>query len=166
MEKTVRLYKPDDCKEIVKLFYDTVHTVNLKNYNSVQLDAWAPKGIDMDVWNESLSKSQTVVVEINGVIVGFGNLDDTGYFDRLYVHKGFQGQGIATIIANELEKYAQQQGIMVVTTEASITARPFFERRDYQTVKKQSIMRKGRTLTNFMMKKDLAKHYPYLRNLS
>jgi len=102
MEKTVRLYKPEDCKEIVKLFYDTVHTVNLMDYSSAQLDAWAPKEINVDTWKKLLSKSHTVVVESNGVIVGFGNLDDTGYFDRLYVHKDFQGQGVATIIANEL----------------------------------------------------------------
>ena len=102
MEKTVRLYKPEDCKEIVKLFYDTVHTVNLKDYSLAQLDAWAPEEIDVDMWEKSLSKSHTVVVESNGIIVGFGNLDDTGYFDRLYVHKDFQGQGVATIIANEL----------------------------------------------------------------
>ncbi len=53
----------------------------------------------MDMWDKSLSSNNMVVVEINGFIVGFGDLDDTGYFDRLFVHKDFQGQRIATIIA-------------------------------------------------------------------
>jgi len=56
-----------------------------------------------------------------------------------------------------IEKYAQQNGIMVFTTEASITARPFFEKRGYQVVKEQSIRRKGQTLTNFLMKKHFTK---------
>jgi hypothetical protein len=73
MKKTVRLYKPDDCKEIVELFYDTVHTVNFKDYSSAQLDLWAPKEIDMDMWDKSLSNSHTVVVESNSVIIGFGS---------------------------------------------------------------------------------------------
>lgn len=155
MEKIVRLYKPEDCKEIVELFYDTIHTVNLNDYSSAQLDAWAPKEIDMDVWDKSLSNNHTVVVEINGLIAGFGNMDNTGYFDRLFVHKDFQGQGIATTIANELEKYAKQNGIMVITTQASITAKPFFEKRGYRVIKKQSVERKGQILTNFVMGKHL-----------
>lgn len=157
MEKTVRLYKPADRKEIVELFYGTVHTVNLNDYSPAQLDAWAPKEIDMDAWDKSLSNNHTVVVEINGLIAGFGDMDDTGYFDRLFVHKDFQGQGIATTIADELEKYAQQNGIMVVTTEASITAKPFFEKRGYRVIKRQSVKRKGQTLINFVMEKHLDK---------
>jgi putative acetyltransferase len=109
------------------------------------------------MWDKSLANNYIVVVEINGVIVGFGDLNDTGYFDRLFVHKDFQGQGVATIIANELEKYAQQNDIMVVTTEASITARPFFEKRGYLVIKQQSIECKGQTLTNFVMEKNLDK---------
>ncbi|RPJ77510.1 MAG: GNAT family N-acetyltransferase [Alphaproteobacteria bacterium] len=157
MKKTIRLYKPDDCKEISKLFYDTVHTVNFKDYSSAQLDLWAPKEIDMDMWDKSLSNSHTVVVESNSVIIGFGSLDDTGCFDRLFVHKDFQGQGVATIIANELEKHAQQNDIVIVTTEASITAKPFFEKLGYQVIKQQSIELKGQTLTNFLMEKHLIK---------
>jgi putative acetyltransferase len=157
MEKIVRLYKSEDCKEIVTLFYDAVHTVNLKDYTSAQLDAWALEEIDTDIWDKSLSNNYTVVVETNGLIIVFGDLDDTGYFDRLFVHKDFQGQGVATIIANELEKYAQQNGITVVTTEASITAKPFFEKRGYRVIKKQSVECKGQTLTNFVMEKRLDK---------
>jgi len=83
-------------------------------------------------------------------------MDKTGYLDRLYVHKDFQGQGIATIIADELEKYAQRRDI-IITTEASITAKPFFEKRGYKTIKQQSVERKGQTLINFIMEKYLVK---------
>lgn len=157
MRKTVRRYKQQDCKEIVKLFYDTVHTINSKDYSSAQLDAWAPEEINVDMWNKSLSSTYTVVTEINGSIVGFGNLDKTGYLDRLYVHKDFQGQGIATIITDELEKYAQKHDITIITTEASITAKPFFEKRGYKTIKQQSVERKGQTLINFLMEMHLVK---------
>jgi putative acetyltransferase len=157
MRKTVRQYKSQDCKEIVKLFYNTVHAINSKDYNSAQLDVWAPQEIDVDMWNKSLSSTYTVVVEINGTIVGFGNLDGTGYFDGLFVHKDFQGKGIATIIADELEKHARRHDIKVITTEASITARPFFEKCGYKVVKQQNIELKSQTLTNFMMEKYLDK---------
>lgn len=32
---------PEDCEEISILFYETVHTVNAKDYSRQQLDVWA-----------------------------------------------------------------------------------------------------------------------------
>ncbi len=42
MAKTeIRKYRTDDLEEIMELFYNTVHTVNRRDYNSRQLNAWA-----------------------------------------------------------------------------------------------------------------------------
>lgn len=37
----LREYRPEDCEAITRLFYDTVHTVNQRDYTPAQLDAWA-----------------------------------------------------------------------------------------------------------------------------
>lgn len=149
----IRRYKTEDCPEIIELFYNTVHTVNVKDYQLAQLNAWAAKDIDSSQWDRSLSANYTIVVENKGIIVGFGDLNCTGYFDHLFVHKDFQRQGIATLLADELERYASENNIAVVTTEASITAKPFFEHRGYQVMKQQTVERKGQMLINFLMRK-------------
>ena len=41
---TIREYHSSDLREIVELFYDTVHTVNAKDYTPEQLNAWAEIG--------------------------------------------------------------------------------------------------------------------------
>lgn len=38
-----------DCKKLINLFYNIVHTVNAKNYTSEQLDVGAPKNIDLRI---------------------------------------------------------------------------------------------------------------------
>lgn len=149
----IRRYKTEDCPEIIELFYNTVHTVNVKDYQLAQLTAWAAKDIDSSQWDRSLSANYTIVVENDGIIVGFGDLNCTGYFDHLFVHKDFQRQGIATLLADELERYASENNIAVVTTEASITAKPFFEQRGYQVMKQQTVERKGQMLINYLMRK-------------
>ena len=58
----------------------------------------------------------------NEVIVGFGDIDKTGYLDHLFVHADYQGKGIATAVCNQLEQAVQGD----ITTQASITAKPFF----------------------------------------
>ena len=41
-------------------------------------------------------KHEMVVTVEQGEIVGFGDIDKSGYLDRLYVHKDHQREGIAT----------------------------------------------------------------------
>lgn len=146
-----RKYRPSDCEKIAELFYQTVHSVNQKDYTPEQLDAWATGQVDLVQWNRTLSDHYTVVAEEDGVILGFGDIAEDGYLDRLYVHKDHQGQGIATALCDRLERTVGAQSI---ATYASITARPFFEKRGYQTVKPNQVERNGVRLTNYLMKKD------------
>jgi len=149
----VRKYKPDDCTLMAKLFYDTVHTINARDYTKEQLDAWATGSVDLEAWNRSFLANYTLVAEINGEIVGFANMDDTGYLDKLYVHKDFQRRGIATTLVRELEKGGRKAGITTFTTNASITAKPFFEKQGYKAVAENKVIRNGITLVNYKMVK-------------
>lgn len=146
----VREYQISDCKEITELFYNTVHTVNAKDYTKEQLDVWATGQVDLEKWNQSLQEHYSIVAIENEVIVGFGDIDKTGYLDRLFVHADYQGKGIATAICNQLE-HAVQGGIH---THVSITAKPFFEKRGYKAVKEQKVEKQGVFLTNFVMVKE------------
>lgn len=146
----IRRYQPSDCKELTELFYHTVHTVNAKDYPKEQLDVWATGQVDLEKWNRSLQEHYSLVAIEGRVIVGFGDIDKTGYLDRLYVHADYQGKGIATAICDKLESFVEKE----VTTHASITARPFFEQRGYQVVKEQQVERQGIFLTNYVMKKE------------
>lgn len=147
----IRKYSPDDCKALTELFYDAVHTVNAKDYSAEQLDAWADGNADLEKWNHSLSEHYSVVAVENGVTVGFGDIDETGYLDRLYVHKDYQRRGIATEICDELEKTACGN----ITVHASVTAKPFFEKRGYKVIREQQVERRGIMLTNFVMRRNL-----------
>lgn len=149
----IRKYNDADCLKIVELFYNTVHSVNAKDYNKAQLNAWAPEEYDLDAWRERLSKNYTIVAEKGSIITGFGSVDGFGYFDLLFVHKDYQGQGTATLIAEGIEKYALQKGFHRITTESSITARQFFERRGYTVCQEQKVERGGEILVNFIMEK-------------
>ncbi len=43
----VRKYQRSDCKELTELFYNTVHTVNAKDYTKEQLNVWATGHLPM-----------------------------------------------------------------------------------------------------------------------
>jgi putative acetyltransferase len=148
----IREYKPTDCEDLVKLFYHTVHTINAKDYSQEQLKVWATDKIDLEVWNKSLSEHFTVVAVENNIIVGFGDIDNSGYLDRLYVHKDYQRRGVATIICDKLEQAVKVNKII---THASITAKPFFEQRGFKVVKEHQVVRNRIALTNYVMEKQV-----------
>lgn len=145
----IRNYDSSDCPELARLFYDTVHSVNARDYTQPQLDAWATGQVDLEGWNRSFLEHLTLVAVENGRIVGFGDISREGYLDRLYVHKDYQGQGIATALCDALEAAVPGS----ITTHASITAKPFFEHRGYQVRREQTVFRFGVGLTNFVMEK-------------
>lgn len=146
----IRKYKSSDCEEVAELFYNTVHTVNAKDYTKEQLDVWATREIDLKNFNKSLIEHYSLVAIEDGIIIGFGDIEKTGYLDRLFVHKDYQGRGVATAICCKLEQNTVKNKII---THASITAKPFFEKRGYKVIKEQQVERKGVFLINYIMEK-------------
>lgn len=75
----------------MQLFYDTVRTINAKHYTTEQLNVWAPVPgrIDFEKWNRSLQEHYSVVAVDGKIITGFGDITETGYLDRLFVHTDY-----------------------------------------------------------------------------
>ena len=156
MRVTLRQYLPADSNETLELFRDTVHSVNAADYSAEQLDAWAPPSMNAALWNQRILRNDcAVVAEQQGTIVGIGTADTSGYFDLLYVHKDYQRMGIATSFAEYIEEYLSRHGVASITTEASITAVPFFENRGYVIRQEQKVECRGQLFTNYKMEKEM-----------
>ncbi|MGG1554370.1 GNAT family N-acetyltransferase [Paenibacillus ferrarius] len=154
----IRKFQDSDIRQIVRLFYETVHSVNKKDYTQEQIEAWASREDEeqrLESWKCSMSSNLTFVALIDGIIVGFSDMTQEGYLDRLFVHKDYQRQGIASSLVRALESEASRLGITQLNTQASITAKSFFEHHGYQLVASQCVERKGVHLVNFKMIKNL-----------
>ena len=89
----IRKYTPADCAEIAQLFVETVHAVCKKDYPPEQLDAWTGH-VDLERWNRSFLEHNTLIAVADGRIVGFGDIDASGYLDRLMCIKIIRGRGL------------------------------------------------------------------------
>ena len=150
MELLIRTYRSSDAPALARLFYETVHSVNLRDYTLEQADAWAPRQIDLTAWDRSLARHFTVVALEDGRTIGFGDMAPDGYLDRLYVHRDFQRRGAASAICTALEAFVAAP---VFTVRASLTARPFFLARGYRVVEKLQVERRGVLLASLSMEK-------------
>lgn len=154
----LRRYRPKDLHEVVQLYYETINSVNIKDYSKEQIKVWSDAKENLLHKKDFFLSLYTIVAMKNDIIIGYGNIDDFGYLDHLYVHKDFQGLKTATAICDELENYVFIKGIRVITVHASISAKPFFINRGYKVVKEQEVERQGIKLTNYLMEKDLNKY--------
>ncbi len=50
----LRKYHPSDCAALAALFYETIHTVNARDYPQEQLDAWADGHVDL--WTRGMNR--------------------------------------------------------------------------------------------------------------
>ena len=155
-EMKIRKATDEDAEQIVRIFHETVHTVNLGDYTPAQVDAWSPAIPDAKGWIAGHLRTRTTfVADDNGILAGFGELLPDGHVDCFYCHHLYLRQGVGSAILRRVEREAVLSGVSRLFAEASITAKPFFEAHGFALVKEQSVKRHGVELTNFVMEKEL-----------
>lgn len=153
---SIRVASKTDVIELQSLFRNTVLEVNRRDYSQAEVEDWASCGDDLSKLEEKI-KTHYFIVAVNPrlQIVGFSSITPQGYLHSMFVHKDFQGQGIATLLLKEIERYAVTNGITRITSEVSMTARPFFEKKGYRVEVEQKRRANKLSLTNYWMAKEL-----------
>ncbi|MFT4222343.1 GNAT family N-acetyltransferase [Dysgonomonas sp.] len=152
---SIRVITSSDIPKLNKLFQETILTINRKDYSIEEVEDWASCGDNVS-WHELFTEQHYILAENHeGEIVGFASINDIGYLHTMFVHKDFQHQGIATLLYQTLEKYAKKKGAEEITSEISITAKPFFEKQGFSVNEEQKRKANRLSLTNYKMSKRL-----------
>ena len=146
-------YNENYLSELIQLFWEVVHCINADDYTEEQIDVWAPNQVDTEKWKNRIKDNYVIVAKYGNKIVGFGELSYDGCIDMLYVHKDYLRQRIGQKLLECLIRKAKSLDITEALTEASITAKPFFEKQGFKIVKKQIKTLNDVDLVNYKMKK-------------
>jgi putative acetyltransferase len=138
------------------LFLDTIRRVNSRDYSPGQIRAWASDEIAPAEWAARFAGRFVAVAESSGQIAGFAELEPDGHIDRFYVSADRQRQGVGRALLRAVVEEAVGQGIVRLFTEASITARPFFEREGFAVRTPQVVVCRGVRFINYRMERRLA----------
>jgi putative acetyltransferase len=158
MSINIRQAISNDLENILQLFRETIEVVNAKDYSPEQVKVWANGAEKKEKWSEKISQQYFVLAEIGSILVGFGSITIDGYLDFMYVNKNYQNIGVATEIYNELEKFAQTNQLDKITSDVSVTAKPFFGKKGFEVIREQQVDINGIKLTNYKMQKHLTLH--------
>ncbi|MHC0440099.1 GNAT family N-acetyltransferase [Flavobacterium sp. 3-210] len=144
-----------DLAEMQKLFVQTIRSVCKNDYNPAQIEAWTSGAKITERWIDVVEKQFVLLAIIQDKITGFGTLKDNNYIDFFFIHKDFQRQGIANKIFTELELEAKKHNSKIITSDVSITAKPFFEKKGFVVKIEQKNRIKGVEIINYKMEKEL-----------
>ncbi len=151
----VRTRRESDTADLAEIFRRSVREVASRDYHPAQIDAWVRVADQNAAWSERISARQVWVAECNGRLSGFIQLDPPDHIDLTYVHPAYQRQGVATALLATVEAAARANGVKALQVEASITSRPFFAARGFETITPQLVAVGGPEFLNYRMTKRL-----------
>lgn len=156
MELKIRKVAVGEEPTLWRLYHDTIHHVNSRDYSPEQLQAWAPDEIEMGDWIEKIRRINPWVCVIDEQIAGYADLQPDGLIDHFFVHHAWQCQGIGRRLFEKIEEAAKELDLRTLHAHVSITAGPFFESRGFTVLQQQEVTLGEVVLTNFLMEKPLA----------
>lgn len=143
----IRPYTPRDARATALLFSRSVREVARRDYTEEQVLAWAPDDVDLARWNERRMRPRTRLAFVDDELAGFSDVDDDGYIDMLFVHPAFTRRGVAAALLDDI----RAEGLPRLWTNASISARGFFEQQGFVVEAEQRVELRGQVLTNYRM---------------
>jgi putative acetyltransferase len=152
---SLRPFLPADLPLLSEIRFAAIEELTVEDYDEAQRRAWASAVDDEEGFAQNLEKGLTLVALIGGGPVGFIALQNGGLIDQLYVHPAVARTGVANALVEAIEKLAAARGVATLATDASDTAKPLFEARGYQAMRRNTIAIEGEYLGNTRMTKTL-----------
>ena len=159
----IREFQLGDEAGLYAVFLSAIRELASKDYTPEQIEAWAPASFDPELWAKRMQGIRPFVVESNGRLVAYADVQPTGYIDHFFVSGPFARTGIGTMLMNRIHETALAQGIMVLTSDVSRTAQPFFAQFGFVVVEQRAPVIRGVTVPNALMRCELTANPSFKR---
>ncbi|CAL62586.1 Putative acetyltransferase [Herminiimonas arsenicoxydans] len=151
----IRRFKTGDEPALFRVFFSAIHVIASRDYTREQIEAWAPADLDPKLWENHVRDISPFVVEADGEIVAYADVQSNGYIDHFFVSGSHPRQGIGSLLMNRIHEEASLIGIDELTSDVSKTAEPFFVLHGFHVVQRGFPICRGVTLENALMRKEL-----------
>jgi putative acetyltransferase len=148
-----RPYRQGEEEALWQVFHRAVHGIGAEFYSPAQLDAWSPDDDDSARWCAAMRELAPRVVEYDGHIVAYADLQDSGLITHFFVHSDWQRRGIGNLLMKRLHDEARERRIVCLDAQVSLAAEAFFAAWGFRLCQRQQIERHGVSLPGTVMQK-------------
>lgn len=151
----IRRFQLGEEQALFDIYYSAIHLVASRDYSPEQVNAWAPSDLDANLWAAKMQAINPFVAEFNGNLVGYADIQPSGYIDHFFVSGHYPRQGIGAQLMATISKEAANLGLSQLTSDVSRTAQPFFAKFGFRIVEQREPELRGIVIPNARMCKQL-----------
>ena len=151
MAPSIRDFCVGDEIDLSRVFQSSIREHASADYTAEQIEVWAGASLDSERWVKRIRELKPFVVEIDGVIGAYADLQFDGYIDHFFVAGMCSQQGLGSLLMSHIIENAIAKGITTLTAEVSLNAQKFFTRFGFVVVEQRSRNIQGITLSNALM---------------
>ena len=149
----IRHFQPGEELDLFEVYYSAIHLVARRDYTENQVNAWAPSNLDHDLWVKRIRGINPFVVEIDNELVGYADVQASGYIDHFFVSGNHPRKGIGGALMQAIEVEAGRVNIAELTSDVSRTAQLFFEKFGFVVVELRKPVIRGVEVPHALMRK-------------
>jgi putative acetyltransferase len=123
----IRRYAAGEEPALFDVYFTAIHLVASHDYTPEQIQAWAPRDLDVDLWKRKMREINPFVADLNGELVGYADVQPNGYIDHFFVSGKHPRRGIGSLLMKRILAEAASLSIPLLTSHVSRTAQPFFQ---------------------------------------
>jgi putative acetyltransferase len=151
----IREFRLGDEPALHQVFLSAIHGLAIRDYTLEQVNAWAPRSLDLELWANRMRGIAPFVMEQEGKPIAYADVQDNGYIDHFFVSAPFARQGVGSQLMHRIHEKAALQGMPLLTSEVSRTAQPFFKKFGFVIVEEKMPVIRGIAVPNASMEKRL-----------
>ena len=149
----IRIFQHGDHRAVAEIFTSAVHEIASQVYTPEQCLAWSAREVNYEHWRRRCELKRPFLGIVDGEVAGFLELDPDGHIDCAYVNPRFQRRGVVTELVQHAVTTCFDLGIPRVYVEASICAKPMFEKLGFETTSENVVRIRDIELLNYRMEK-------------
>jgi putative acetyltransferase len=149
----IRRFEPGEEPALFDIYHSAIHLIASRDYTEEQINAWAPAVLDEELWGRRIRGINPFVAELDGTLVGYADVQESGYIDHFFVSGRHPRQGIGRSLMAVLESEAKRLGVTELISDVSKTAQPFFTRFGFEIVEQRMPVVRGIEVSNARMRK-------------
>ena len=144
-----------DQLELKKVYFDSIQSLDEKIYSQDQKRAWASQAWENKNFDLSINEGKGWLINKNEKLIAFATRYPINRVALLYCKGNSQRKGYGTMLLNKLEKEAKKEGLLSLSTEASLISYKLFLRNNWQINRKETIIIKNIIFERYKMIKNL-----------
>jgi len=147
----IRIYQHGDSPAIAEIFTRAVHEIASEVYSQEQCLAWSDPTPNPEHWKRRCELKRPFIFVIGASPAGFLELDPDGHIDCAYIHPDHKRKGIMSALVKHAVATCFAFRLNRVYVEASICAKPMFEKLGFDVLTQNLVNIKGTELLNYKM---------------